>query len=475
MIEVKNREDRKIVERVYREGQGHIFRWWKELSEESRNRLLDQLRSIDFDLLNRLKKKCDEFKREEKRACEMEPVDVIRVPETEEERRREHEARTIGEKKICEGGVCAFLVAGGQATRLGFSGPKGCFPIGPVTGKSLFQIYAEKIMAASKRYNIQIPWYIMTSETNDRETREFFIKNNFFGFDREDIFFVKQRMIAAIDENGKLILDKKDHIFVSPNGHGGSLLALYENGALEDIKKRGIEIISYFQVDNVLINIIDPVFIGYHLMEKSEMSSKMVRKKSPYEKVGVFGRVNGRVRVIEYSEIGEKDMNARNRDGSLKYSAGSIAIHLLNVDFVERQVNSGLNLPYHVAYKKIPYLDESGNLIVPERPNGYKFEMFIFDILSDAKNPVIMEIERDREFGPVKNKEGENSPETARRKMCNLFGSWLEEAGVDVSRDEDGNVVGEIEISPLYASSSDELRMKLPRDFIFKTPLYLGP
>jgi len=475
MIEVKNREDRKIVERVYREGQGHIFRWWKELSEESRNRLLDQLRSIDFDLLNRLKKKCDEFKREEKRACEMEPVDVIRVPETEEERRREHEARTIGEKKICEGGVCAFLVAGGQATRLGFSGPKGCFPIGPVTGKSLFQIYAEKIMAASKRYNIQIPWYIMTSETNDRETREFFIKNNFFGFDREDIFFVKQRMIAALDENGKLILDKKDHIFVSPNGHGGSLLALYENGALEDIKKRGIEIISYFQVDNVLINIIDPVFIGYHLMEKSEMSSKMVRKKSPYEKVGVFGRVNGRVRVIEYSEIGEKDMNARNRDGSLKYSAGSIAIHLLNVDFVERQVNSGLNLPYHVAYKKIPYLDESGNLVVPERPNGYKFEMFIFDILSDAKNPVIMEIERDREFGPVKNKEGENSPETARRKMCNLFGSWLEEAGVDVSRDEDGNVVGEIEISPLYASSSDELRMKLPRDFIFKTPLYLGP
>ncbi|MFC1501786.1 UTP--glucose-1-phosphate uridylyltransferase [bacterium] len=472
MVRVIDLRNQSLIDRVIAEGQEQVFRWWDELSEMSRENLLEQLRSIDFDLLNALRKKCSADKQRIKKPV-LEPVQALPIPNKAEEIAAAKQAREIGEAMLRSGKVAVFLVAGGQGTRLGFHGPKGCFPIGPVSGKSLFQIHAEKILAHSRAYGVPIPWYIMTSETNDTETRQFFQRNKYFNLKSDTVHFFKQRMIPALDETGKLILDRKDHIFMSPNGHGGSLLALSESGALSDMEKRGIEIISYFQVDNVLIRMIDPVFIGYHVQAKAEMSSKMLRKRNPQEKVGLFGRVNGRLTVIEYSDMSEDDKKAKNPDGSLKYGAGSIAIHLINVDFVQHEVTGGFKLPYHVTHKKIPHLDEMGEQILPDEPNGFKFEAFVFDALKDTSHSIVMEVVREDEFSPVKNKDGVASPETAKRDLSNFFGRWLESADISVSRDDEGNVEGAIEIHPLFARNKEEFLNKGPHDYIFEGSLFI--
>ncbi|MFH1943839.1 MAG: UDPGP type 1 family protein [bacterium] len=475
MIEIQNPQDRSVVDRVYKEGQGHVFRWWDELNASSRKKLIDQLKAVDFKLLQELRAKCvgpsviDEFR------GALEPVEFVPIPRTEKERKRAESARRLGEKMIREGKIAAFLVAGGQGTRLGFNGPKGMFPIGPVTQKSLFQMHAEKILAASRFYDVTIPWYIMTSETNDVKTRTFFQQHDFFGLKEKDVFFFTQRMIPALDEEGKFILDEKDHVFTSPNGHGGSLLALVESGAVDDMRRRGVEVFSYFQVDNVLIKIVDPVFIGYHQQACAEMSSKMLRKRDFAEKLGVFGRVNGKLKVVEYSDLSDEDMTATNPDGSLKYEAGSIAIHLLNIRFVEQEVCEGFKLPYHVAHKKIPYLNEGGEQVMPEQPNGYKFETFVFDALENTTHSVVMEIDRREEFSPVKNGEGEDSPETAVRDLTNFFGRWLEAAGATAPKKSNGDVDGFVEISPLYAMNLDMFIKRAPKDLSFETALYVGP
>ena len=474
MITLDNPEDRSIVDRITQAGQEHIFRYWDALSGPSRRRLLDQLKDINFDLMRKLVK--IHRGSSEKTADEgiLEPVEVIPVPRTPGQKNAAEEARRIGEQAVRAGRMAAFVVAGGQGTRLGFDGPKGCFPVGPVTGKSLFEMHAEKIRTASLEYGVPIPWYIMTSETNDAATKEFFAEQGFFGIDESDVFFLMQKMIPALDEQGRLILDQKDHVFMNPNGHGGSLLALHESGALDDMTRRGITVVSYFQVDNVLIKIIDPVFLGYHIQAHAEMSSKVVKKRDPGEKVGVFGKVNRKIRVIEYSDMREEDTKAKNHDGSLKYSAGNVAIHLIDVAFVDREVRGGFKLPYHSAHKQIPFVDENGTRIYPDTPNGYKFETFVFDALNDTTRSVVMEVVREEEFSPVKNRTGEDSESTAKRDLSNYFGRWLEAAGMDVPRLETGDVDGAVEISPLFAADQETFLRKVNRDIAFEKMFYLG-
>ncbi|RMF68675.1 MAG: UDPGP type 1 family protein [Calditrichaeota bacterium] len=474
-IDVQDLESQRIIDRGFDAGQGHVFRFWSELDEAGRRALLAQLAEIDFALLRRL---TDEFIRPgasplaEKR---LEPAEFIPVPRTPEQHRAADAAKQTGEQALRQGRVAAFLVAGGQGTRLGFDGPKGMYPISPVKNKTLFQLHAEKLLALSRRHGATIPWYIMTSATNDAETRAFFEQHDFFGLAREDVVFFQQAMVPALDENGKLFLDRKDHVFENPNGHGGSLAALKQSGALQDMRDRGIDLIFYFQVDNVLVKICDPVFLGFHLQNEAEMSAKVVEKIDPSEKVGVVGRIDGELGVIEYSDLPEAEKRARNPDGSLKFRGGSIAIHVLDVAFVERENEGGLRLPWHVAHKKIPHLDEQGNLVEPAEPNGYKFETFVFDALRDARRAMFLEVPREEEFSPVKNAEGVDSPSTARRDMVNLFASWLEKAGVTVPRNGDGTCKTPIEVSPLYALDAEELRQKLPADLkLDGQPLYLG-
>ncbi len=466
----------RVKERFREYGQEHVLRFWDELTDEQKEGFLNQLESIDLELITGL---AEQFVRNPASAVppdrKLSPPHVIPVPVTEEQKRAAEEAKKVGERVLREGKVGVILVAGGQGTRLGYPGPKGKYPITPVKKKTLFQFHAEKILALSRRYGTSIPWYIMTSEANDAETREFFAANRYFGLNPADVFFFRQDMIPAVDENGRLFLERKDRVFTNPNGHGGTLLALKKSGALQDMRRRGIEELFYFQVDNVLIKICDPVFIGYHVQADAEMSCKVVPKRDPYEKVGVVGYLNGKLTIIEYSDLSEEEMLARNPDGSLMYNAGSIAIHMLRRQFIEELTAGEFSLPYHRAHKKIPHIDEKGQLVQPREPNGYKFETFIFDALQYTRNAVIMEVDRTQEFSPVKNASGINSPQTAMQALCNLWGGWLEAAGIAVPRDEHtGDVLGKLEISPLYALDVEEFVQKAPEDLRFRDGLYLG-
>lgn len=467
-------DEQKLIERVYEAGQGHVFRFWDELKDDSRRRLLNQLKEVDFDLLAELDRKFIQTQEGDRIQGKLEPADFIALPKSQQEKEAATQARLTGERALQQGRVAAFLVAGGQGTRLGFHGPKGLFPISPIKEKSLFQLHAEKILAMSKKYDVVIPWYIMTSETNHQQSIDFFEAHEYFGLNAQDVMFFRQEMVPALDPKGRLILDAKDHIFTNPNGHGGSLAALKRSGALDDMRRRDIDLIFYFQVDNVLVKICDPVFLGHHVERHAQMSAKVVAKTDPYEKVGVLGRVDGRLGVIEYSDLSDEQKEARNPDGTLRFGAGNIAIHVLNVEFVEQENQGGLQLPWHVAHKKIPCLDENGNLIEPDKPSGYKFETFVFDALGDAEEAVILEVKREEEFSPVKNAHGVDSPATARRDMINLYGRWLEMTGVQIPRDSQNHVKGEIEVSPLFALDAEELIEKVDPNLKFEGRLYLG-
>jgi len=453
-------------------GQDHIFRWWDELDETGRLKLARQVEKIDFDLLLSLK---DTFlgKIPGKYKGPLAPVDFVPLPTTPQQHEERARARKLGEKIIRNGEVALFIVAGGQGSRLRYDPPKGTFPICPITRKSLFQVFAERVRAAEHLYATEIPLYIMTSTTNDGATRQFFTENNFFGLEPGRVRFFTQDMLPTLDTEGKLILAKKDEIAMNPNGHGGSIKALKDSGALHDMTARGARYISYHQVDNVLAHSIDPVFIGYHVSAGAEMSLKVLEKRDAEEKLGVVGRVDSRMRVIEYSDLDDELKYARNEDGSLRYSLGSIAIHMFSVDFIERLTSGGFQMPYHAAEKSCKYIDDDGNLMEPEHKNCIKFEMFVFDVLPEARAAVVMQTDREEEFAPLKNEKGSDSPPTAVGALINRNGRWLRQAGVDIPVDADGNVEGKIEISPLYALDAEQLAAKVDRHLKFTGELLL--
>jgi len=477
MIKPENPREQKILERFATAGQDHVFKWWPELDGELRDRFLDQLEAIDLDQIAELAERFAGSQDAGAEPVQIEPAPVVSIPRTEEERAGALRARQRGEEALSAGKVAVITVAGGQSTRLGYEGPKGTFPVGPVTGRTLFQFHAEKVLAMGRRYGAPLNWHIMTSRTNDAQTRAYFEDNNFFGLEPSHVHFLVQGMIPAVDLSGKLILDARDHVFENPNGHGGTLNALKDCGGLDRMRSAGVEVFFYFQVDNLLVKIADPEFIGRHMLEGAEMSSKIVHKTYPEEKVGVIGMVNGRLGVIEYSDLGEDEMFATGPDGGLRFDAGNIAIHLLGREFIEHEVEGGGRLPFHRALKKISHLDPAGRLVHPESPNGIKFECFIFDALNHAARSVTMEVRRAEEFAPIKNREGQDSPATARSLYLNLCAEWLESAGLPVPRTPAGEVDGEIEISPLFALDPEELAGKLSErikgGFSFTSPLLL--
>ncbi len=364
------------------------------------------------------------------------------------------DADNRGRELLSAGKVAAFLVAGGQGTRLGYDGPKGEYPVTPIKNKPLFQVFAEQLRAYSRDFGKPIPWYIMTSDINDAPTRAFFQKNQHFGCNPADVFFFQQGMMPAFSMDGQLLLAEQDSLALSPDGHGGSLRALDRGGALADMQKRGIEHLSYFQVDNPIVHCIDPLFLGLHDLTGSEMSSKTISKAGPLEKVGNFVLADGRVEVIEYSDLPEELAKQLNPDGSLRFNSGSIAIHALRVSFIDRlNHGSDLKLPWHRAEKKVPYVDESGTAVKPEKPNAVKLEQFVFDAIPLARNAMVYETERAEEFSPVKNAEGADSPATCRRDQIRRNARWLREAGMPVP-DRAGEPDAVLEISPLFATSA---------------------
>jgi UDP-N-acetylglucosamine/UDP-N-acetylgalactosamine diphosphorylase len=452
----------KIEKLLKKHNQGHLLAFWEQLNPAQRQNLLAQIEKLDFSEID--KWLADYIKKPASAAI---PVDFTPAlfysfnPAGPKQERKYSKAKELGMKLISAGKVAAFVVAGGQGTRLGFAGPKGNFPISPVKNKTLFQIFAETITAVSERYQTTCPWYIMTSPLNHAETKEIFRSNGYYGLDEKDIFIFQQDTLPNFSFDGKILLADRDSIACSPDGHGGSLKALYKSGAIEDMKKRGIEFISYWQVDNPLINIFDPFFIGLHALDKAEMSSKALIKTGPKEKLGNFCLVDGKVTVIEYSDLPDELAEKRNPDGSLVFELGSIAIHIINRTFVEKLNAKGFALPLHKAVKKIPHIDQQGNLIEPEQPNGIKLESFVFDALPLASKSIILETLRSEEFAPVKNATGIDSAESAREMIVARCAAWLESAGVAIPRKPDGSVDCLIEIAPGFALEKDDIKTKL--------------
>ncbi|MCK5845109.1 MAG: UTP--glucose-1-phosphate uridylyltransferase, partial [Victivallales bacterium] len=349
---------------------------------------------------------------------------------------------------------------GGQGSRLGFDGPKGTYPVTPLKNKTLFQYFAESLARAEEKFGASIPWYIMTSEVNDSNTRTFFEENNYFGLHSGDVSFFMQGTMPAVSMDGKLLLGSKNSLALAPDGHGGTLLALRKSGALNDMTERGIEHISYFQVDNPLVSVVSPLFIGLHALERSDMSSRALIKTGPGEKLGNFCMVDGKLTIIEYSDMPAELAEKRDPDGRLTFRAGSPAIHVISRYFVEQLTENGdLRLPWHRAEKKVSYVDlATGDSIVPDVPNAVKLETFIFDAIPMAGKTMILGAKRKDEFAPVKNKSGVDSAESCRRMLIDRDGRWLAAGGAELPVGADGGLDCVIELSPLTFLDEDDVK-----------------
>ncbi len=411
-------------------GQGHVFRFWDRLGPAEREALVEQAESIDLPALLRSLEATAQ--RGDARAPRLEPVAVERLPDHGGDAVRREQARRSGAALLEAGRVGVLVVAGGQATRLGYDGPKGAFPIGPVTDRTLFEIQAQKIRRLRARYRRPVPWYVMTSPATDAATRQIFARENRFGLPASDVFFFSQGMVPSFDFDGRLILSEPGRIMENPDGHGGSLTALLRSGALDDMERRGVDTLFYYQVDNPLVRMADPTFLGLHALAGAEVSCKVVRKRDPMEKAGVLARVDGRIGVVEYTELGAPHRDAVDARGELVFWAGNTAIHAFDAAFIRRVASEADRwLPFHASEKKIPTLDDAGRPMAPAAPNGRKLERFVFDALPAARTVCIVETARAEEFSPVKNAEGSDSPETARRDLVAQYASWLRSAGIE--------------------------------------------
>ncbi len=436
--------------------QGLILKFWNDLSEEQKTLLLSQVADLDFNAIGKMRdllaKKNNPV--EKKAVATMSPAHVSELV---------GEARDAAERagafEIRNGHVAALVVAGGQGSRLGYNGPKGCLPIGPISNESLFFFHAREILALGKTWESAIPLYVMTSQDNDAQTQKFFEENKYFGLEKKNVFFFKQAMWPALDADGKIILDELGHIFMSPDGHGGTLNALKSSGGLADMIKRGITSVFYFQVDNPLVTIADPAFIGFHKLNQADISIKVCAKRDPNEGLGVAVERNDKTEIVEYTEFTPEQKNERLPNGELKYKYGSVAIHIFSTDFLTRESNVGL--PLHIAHKKVPYCDDAGKTVKPTKPNAFKFEKFIFDALADAKISACLAFERSEEFAPVKNADGDDSPATCKAALSAKWAGWLKECGVKVPCDANGMPKIKIEIDPLFAHSADTLHKKI--------------
>lgn len=437
-------------------GQEHVLRHWSNLSENARDHLAAQIATIDLPLMDRLVETWVTKDPPPEVFDRIDPVPTIPVATSDQPRARE--AWDAGEAALSAGRVGILLVAGGQGTRLGYDGPKGAYPIGPVTGRSLFAYHADKILHAQRKFGCVLPWYIMVSDTNRDETRAYFKDHDYFGLRETDVYFFTQRMVPCVDERGKFMLDEPGSLAMNPNGHGGVIPAIVENGIAGDARQRGVDTLSYFQVDNWALKVADPYFIGYHVLGSGQMSSKIHRKTEVRESVGVHCLCDGEYRTIEYSELDiYPQLLETDAAGRPVYYAGNPAIHIISVGFIEDVFRRFEAFPWHRAHKKIPYIDESGARVTPESPNGYKFETFVFDALRFTEHaPIALEIDRAGEYTPIKQFSGANSVEAARESQSELWGSWLDAAGVPVPRDGSGKVNVQIEISPQFAFSRDE-------------------
>lgn len=396
-------------------GQEHLLKYYDELDAQQRQSLLSQIASVDFSVLDLLKNREQEL---EKGAIT--PLEgTITVDEIA---KRKDSFYADGIQAIKQYKVGAVLLAGGQGTRLGADGPKGVYNIGITKDVYIFEMLIRNLMQVVKAADTWVPLLIMTSDKNDKETREFFAEKNYFGYNKDYILFFVQDMAPSVDYNGKIYMEGKDKISMSPNGNGGWFSSLVRAGVLEKAKAMGVEWLNVFAVDNVLQKMADPYFVGATLQSGYPVGAKVVRKAAPDEKVGVMCREDGRPSIVEYYELTEQMMYEKNAAGEPAYNFGVILNYLFRVKELEDILTQ--RMPHHIVEKKIPYMNEAGELIKPEAPNGYKFETLVLDMIKMLDDCVAYEVVRNQEFAPIKNKTGIDSVESAQ--------ALLKENGVEL-------------------------------------------
>lgn len=385
-------------------GQGHIFEAYQKLDEEGKKKLAGQVERIDWSIVAMAEH--EELKQERGK---LEPLSALEVSEIEKNK-AQYEA--IGIDAIKAGKVGAVLLAGGQGTRLGSDGPKGKYNIGLTKDVFIFECLIRNLLDVTDKAGCFVPLYVMTSDKNHEETVSFFAEKNYFGYPEEFVKFFKQEMAPSVDFNGKLYMEEKDSLSLSPNGNGGWFYSMAVTGVLEDVKARGVEWLNIFAVDNVLQRIADPVFVGATLESGCVSGAKVVRKADPHEKVGVLCLEDGKPSIVEYYEMTDEIINSREPNGDLSYNFGVILNYLFRVDKLEQIMNE--KMPVHVVEKKIPYMTADGAYVKPETPNGYKFELLVLDMIHLLDDCLSFEVVRDYEFAPIKNKTGIDSVESAR-------------------------------------------------------------
>ena len=403
------------LNKLKRYNQEQLLDRYDNLTEERKEAILKQIKNIDFEQINELYNSRDKkVEKDENKITNIGYVDKSKLSEEEYDKYYK-----LGKKTIEDGKYAVVTMAGGQGTRLGYIAPKGTFKIGGGIDKSLFEALSDTIKEARDRYNVSIPWYIMTSRENNNATEKFFEKNDFFGLPYEDVKFFKQGELPMVNTEGKLLLDETGLIKLAADGHGGVFESLYKNGYLEDMKNRGIERVFISGVDNVLAGLVDPIAVGLSIDRGTLATGKSVVKRSPSERVGVFCKKNNRPYVIEYTEITDRMANERDSEGELIYGESHILTNLFNIKALENISHN--KLPYHSAFKKVKYMNANGEIVKPESPNGYKFESFIFDAFETLEDMSILRVKREDEFAPLKNAEGEDSPNTATELYKNFL------------------------------------------------------
>ncbi len=430
--------------------QEHLFAHWDARPPAMRRRLLEDLEGLDPGLVASLAAR---LAANPTRPDRIEPASHVSLREIAADR----EARGIGEALIASGRTAFLTVAGGQGSRLGFDGPKGLYPVTPIRRLPLFAHFAEKLLAARRRYGTAIPWLIMTSRANHADTVQAFERADWFGLGSATVRFFTQRMLPALSPEGRLLLAADGGLFWSPDGHGGVIGGLRSSGLLPELAAAGVEELFHFQVDNPLVTAPDPVFLGFHRRAGSDISSKVAEKSHPGEKLGAVVLIEGRPGVIEYSDLPDDLRDARDGRGRLAFAQGSIAIHVLRVGFLARE---GLDLPLHLARKRVRTLIPTPHGADTEDREAVKFEMFIFDAVPLADRALFFEVDRAEEFAPLKNLEGPDSIETCRRGQVEKAARWLEACGITVPRGGDGRPRHLLEISPLFAFDRAELAAK---------------
>ncbi|MEM8864989.1 MAG: UTP--glucose-1-phosphate uridylyltransferase [Planctomycetota bacterium] len=470
-----------LLNQLSRHNQEHLLQFWDELSPESQQQLAEQIKAVDFDQIAELHAGDTDQPDWAALARSAEPPPAMRLADRESGAAgglgvTPAEAIERGKQALDAGEIGVLLVAGGQGSRLGFDQPKGMYPIGPVSRNTLLQIHLEKAVALAKRHQTSVPVYLMTSPVTHAEQTQFLADQNRFGLAEDDLVIFCQGTMPAVDrETGKLLLADKDRLFLSPDGHGGTVAALADasgqgGGPIDHMRRRGIKHLFYLQVDNPLAPIGDAEFLGYHLLADSELTSMAVAKQEPQDKLGNFGMINGKMNVIEYSDMPDDVAEERDADGSLKFWAGSIAVHVFGVAFLERMLSLKDALPFHIAHKKVPHIDASGTVVTPTEPNALKFERFIFDLLPQAKNPIVVEYAETEVFAPLKNAPGapKDTEEYVQQFIVNQHRGWLEAAGASVAEEV------AVEISPLWALDAEGVAGRVTADMAINEPTYLS-